>query len=234
MDILVSKIRVNEEAQGRFWNFLQNLSRRLPPCKNENKFLYGKQSEYRFRDLCEEVGSPVEILGDDSYFDDFVFRDSPAIRFSYKMTKIKGSIRVINFHRKKIVLDESFLEGKNLCIANLCKQALYIFPLKLLPLPLYRERMDGIELSSRYLKYIEKHHPENVVFWRGLLEGDGDGGESELKVNEMVYRILCGEKRKRDHNNKNEEEPRSMRVRREVAPSSPLPSSAELASPPPG
>ena len=210
MDDLIQWIREREDALLDFWDFLDRLSRRLPPSKNENKFLYGKQSEYRFRDLCKEVGSSIEILGDDSYFDDFVYGEKKT-RFSYKTTKINGSIRVVNFYKKKIVLNETFLDGKNLCIANIKKRQLYLFPLDLLPLDLYRERIDGIELSSRYIKYIEKHHPQQVISM-GSKEREEEKDkreekkEEELCVNEMVYQILCKEDQKSKKSKKRKRE----------------------------
>jgi hypothetical protein len=176
----------NKQIMYDFFVFLNKIIKCFPPKKNENKFIYGKISEYAFRDLLINCGFPSTILGDDSYFDDFHsnYDKDTTFLFSYKTTKSKGNIRLINYHSNKKDYD---ISNKIVCIVNIELKSIYLFPLYILPPSYLLNKTDGLDISSKYIKYMRENH-KSYIF--NCIDTIPDKHYDEIFLGEMIYKML--------------------------------------------
>ncbi len=178
----------NNEINGfmsDFWIFLDKVIKIFPPKKNENKFIYGKVSEYAFQDLLNKSGIKGYILGDDSYYNDFEIEyENKKILFSYKTTKGKGNIRLVNYHSSNTKFD---ITNRLLCIVNFSMKMILLFPLNILPQSFYCEKTDGLDISSKYIKYMSEKHGEYIYKYKNDIPKNE---YNEVVLGKFIYEML--------------------------------------------
>lgn len=183
------KYEKNEQYMLNFFLKLNKVIQLYPPKKNENKFIYGQISERLFKDLlwnsCELESS---ILGDNCYFNDFQlkYKDNEYL-FSYKTTKTKGCIRLINYHSSSKIHD---LSEKIICIVNIELKSIYLLPLIIIPETLYMHKKDGLDLSSKYIKYMKKNYPCYIYTYTNDIP---EHKYEEISLCDKIYKELLND-----------------------------------------
>jgi hypothetical protein len=131
-------------------------SKKFPPKYNENKFIYGKLVEHLFVNSVKLTNNQCILLDEDklqsNYKNDICVNNE--YFYSLKVTKNRnGNVRLINNDSEKV---QHIYTNINMVIINLERIEIYLFNTSQLPIDYFKINKDGIDIKSKFYKYIQK------------------------------------------------------------------------------
>lgn len=184
--VIVELLNANPDIMRKYLFEIISISKKFPPRKNENKFIYGKLIEKSLLNAFLDIGFKCEDL-DKTHLSGSEYKNDIKmlkLKYSIKAQKSRGDVRLINTlstatHNINMTLI--------LCVIN--DKKLYIFPSVIVNQHIYIKKDAGsISYKASLFSWIDKNHPEYIYMFPSLTE------EQETNINNikeiMIYDYL--------------------------------------------
>jgi hypothetical protein len=184
--LIIELLNNNPDIMRKYFIEIISISKKFPPKKNENKFIYGKLIEKSLLNAFLEIGFKCEDL-DKTHSSGSEYKNDIKmlkLKYSIKAQKSKGDVRLINtLSTAKHNINMTLI----LCVIN--DKKLYIFPSNIVNQKIYLKKDAGsISYKSALFSHIDKHCPEYIYKFPSLTT------EQETNINKiqeiMIYEYL--------------------------------------------
>jgi hypothetical protein len=158
--IIIDILTLHPTIMSKYLIEILSISKKFPPRKNENKFIYGKLIEKSLLNAFVDIGFNCEDL-DKSHASGSEYKNDIKmlrLKYSIKAQMSKGDVRLINtLSTAKHTINMTLI----LCVIN--DRKLYIFPSNIVNQQLYIKKDAGsISYKASLFSWIDKHHPEYI------------------------------------------------------------------------
>lgn len=184
--LIIELLNKNPDIMRKYLIEIISISKKFPPKKNENKFIYGKLIEKSLLNAFIEIGFKCEDL-DKTHTSGSEYKNDIKmlkLKYSIKAQKSKGDVRLINtLSTAKHNINMTLM----LCVIN--DKKLYIFPSNIVNQKVYLKKDAGsISYKSALFSWIDKNHSEYIYKFPTLTP------EQETNINNiqeiMIYDYL--------------------------------------------
>ena len=184
--VIVELLNSKPEIMKKYLLEIISISKKFPPRKNENKFIYGKLIEKSLLNAFIDIGFNCEDL-DKTHLSGSEYKNDIKmlkLKYSIKAQKSRSDVRLINtLSTAKHNINMTLI----LCVIN--DKKLYIFPSVIVNQNTYIKKDAGsISYKASLFSWIDKNHPEYIYNFPSLTE------EEETKLNNiqeiMIYEYL--------------------------------------------
>ena len=158
--VIIELLNKYPDIMTKYFIEIISISKKFPPRKNENKFIYGKLIEKSLLNAFIDIGFNCVDL-DKSHASGSEYKNDISmlnLKYSIKAQKSKGDVRLIN----KLSSDKHNINMTLiLCVINDGK--LYIFPSNIVNQKVYLKKDAGsISYKSALFSWIDKNHSEYI------------------------------------------------------------------------
>jgi hypothetical protein len=163
-----------------------SISKKFPPRKNENKFIYGKLIEKSLLNAFVDIGFNCEDL-DKSHSSGSEYKNDIKmlrLKYSIKAQMSRSDVRLINtLSTAKHTINMTLI----LCVIN--DRKLYIFPSNIVNQHDYIKKDAGsISYRASLFTWIDKHHPEYIYKFPDLTSEQKTNIDAIQEI--MIYDYL--------------------------------------------
>ena len=184
--VIIELLNANPVIMSKYLIEIISISKKFPPRKNENKFIYGKLIEKSLLNAFIDIGFKCEDL-DKTHTSGSEYKNDIKmlkLKYSIKAQKSRGDVRLINtLSTAKHNINMTLI----LCVIN--DKKLYIFPSNIVNQNTYIKKDAGsISYKASLFSWIDKNHPEYIYMFPSLTP------EQETNINNiqeiMIYEYL--------------------------------------------
>jgi len=184
--LIIELLNNNHDIMQKCYYEILSISKKFPPAKNENKFIYGKLCEKSLLNTFNNIGFKCEDL-DQTHLSGSEYKNDIKmlkLKYSIKTSKNKGDVRLINtLSTAKHNINMTLM----LCVIN--EKKLYIFPSHIVNQRLYLKKDAGsISYKGSLFKWIDTNQSEYIFTFPELTE------EQNININNiqevMIYEYL--------------------------------------------